>query len=74
VSGVASLDGKIGPIEEAVISVRDRGFLYADGVFETLRVYGGRPFACEAHLDRLARSAAILGIDLPVSKGRTPGS
>ena len=63
---IASVDGTILPLEEAVVPVTDRGFLYADGVFETLRVYGGRPFAREEHLSRLARSAGALRIALPV--------
>ncbi|MGO8992600.1 MAG: aminotransferase class IV [Polyangiaceae bacterium] len=66
-SRVASINGKIVPLESAVIPVLDRGFLYADGVFETLRVYGGHPFAREEHMARLERSAATLRITLPVS-------
>ncbi|MEK7821536.1 MAG: aminotransferase class IV, partial [Planctomycetota bacterium] len=50
--------------EEALVSVRDRGFLYGDGVFETLRSYNGRPFLIEDHLQRLASSAQALGIPL----------
>ncbi len=45
----------------------DRGALYGDGVYETLRAYGGRPFDLDAHLDRLARSCAVMGIDAPGS-------
>jgi len=59
------VDGRLVPADEATVSVRDRGFRYGDGVFETLRVYGGTPFAWAAHADRLANSAAALGIDLP---------
>ena len=58
---IASVNGKSGPLEDAVVSVLDRGFLYGDGVFETLRVYGGHPFEVEPHLARLARSAAVPG-------------
>jgi branched-chain amino acid aminotransferase len=47
---------------EARVSVFDRGFMYGDGVFETLRVYRGRPFQLDEHLDRLGRSAALLRI------------
>lgn len=50
--------------EEALVSVRDRGFLYGDGVFETLRSYNGRPFLIEDHLQRLASSAQALVIPL----------
>src|SRR5690349_1572586 len=62
-----SIDGVIVPPEEARVSVYDRGFLYGDGVFETLRTYRGAPFALESHLDRLDGSARTIGITLPVS-------
>jgi branched-chain amino acid aminotransferase len=69
VSRIASIDGVVMPLESATVSVLDRGFLYADGVFETLRVYGGRPFARDAHLRRLERSASALRILLPLTLG-----
>jgi branched-chain amino acid aminotransferase len=47
---------------EAVISVHDRGFRYGDGVFDTLRVYEGRPFLLERHVARLLNGARALGI------------
>jgi branched-chain amino acid aminotransferase len=68
-SRVASIDGKLSALEDAVVPVLDRGFLYADGVFETLRVYAGEPFELEEHLARLARSAAAVRIALPVPVG-----
>ena len=55
------VDGELVPAGEATVSVRDRGFMYGDGVFETLRVYGGEPFEWAAHRERLARSAETLG-------------
>ncbi len=66
-SRTVSIDGVIVPLEQAVISVFDRGFLYGDAVFETLRVYRGHPFARSEHLERLGRSCAALRIALPVS-------
>ncbi len=54
---LASLDGHIGPAEEARIPVTDDGLLRGDGAFEVMRLYGGRPFALRDHLDRLRRSA-----------------
>lgn len=51
------LNGRFIPYEEAVIPVEDRAFLLADGIYEVVRVYQGRPFQMEAHLRRLARSA-----------------
>lgn len=59
------IDGVSVAAPEARISVFDRGFLYGDSVFETLRVYGGRPFRLEAHLERLARSAEQIRMRLP---------
>ncbi len=53
--------------ETAVISVYDRGFLYGDAVFETIRTYHGVPFALDRHLSRLARSADRVAMELPVS-------
>ncbi len=46
-------------------SSEDRGFLLGDGLFETIRLYGGRPFRLEAHLARLERSAELVGIPFP---------
>lgn len=56
----ASVDGAIGPAEHARIGVQDDGLLRGDGAFEVIRLYGGRPFARADHLQRLARSAAVL--------------
>ncbi len=50
---------------EARVSVYDHGFLYGDGIFETLRVYGGRIFRLEAHLARLRASARKIALPLP---------
>jgi branched-chain amino acid aminotransferase len=56
-----------GLVDEADIGISpaDRGFTVGDGVFETLRTYGGRPFAVRRHLERLAASADALGLALP---------
>jgi branched-chain amino acid aminotransferase len=50
---------------DACISPFDHGLLTGDGVFETLRVYGGSPFAWSRHLDRLAHSASGMGLTVP---------
>jgi branched-chain amino acid aminotransferase len=60
------IDGRIVAPERAVVSVFDRGFLYGDSVFETLRTYRGALFALDEHLERLARSAERVLISLPV--------
>jgi branched-chain amino acid aminotransferase len=66
VTSLVLIDGRPSLPEAAKVSVFDRGFLYGDSVFEALRTYGGRPFALERHLQRLAQSAARVFIELPV--------
>ncbi|MBV0900847.1 aminotransferase class IV [Haloarcula salina] len=55
------VNGDLVPADEARVSVRDRGFMYGDAAFETLRAYGGDPFAWDAHRERLQRTAETLG-------------
>jgi branched-chain amino acid aminotransferase len=62
-----SIDGTIFDEHSAKISVFDRGFLYGDSVYEVMRTYGGRPYALSEHLERLQRSAELLGIALPLA-------
>jgi branched-chain amino acid aminotransferase len=52
---------------DAQISVFDRGFLYGDSVYETMRTSGGNPVEIGRHLDRLTRSAAGIGLEIPFS-------
>jgi len=59
--------------DEALISVFDHGFLYGDGIYETLRAYGGRIFMRERHLARLQRSAKLIGLEIPVPEKDWPG-
>ena len=61
---LASLDGQVGPAGEARISITDEGLLRGDGAFEVLRLYGGRPFALQDHLDRLRHSCEGLRLDV----------
>jgi aminodeoxychorismate lyase len=56
------LNGEFVPEEEATVSVFDRGVLYGDGVYETLRVYHGKPFLLDRHLGRLSHSLGSLHI------------
>ncbi|MDF1795058.1 MAG: aminotransferase class IV [Coxiellaceae bacterium] len=56
------LNGEFMPPEEAKVSVMDRGFLFADAVYEVVTVYNGRPFHLEQHLGRLAYSLQQAGI------------
>lgn len=61
------LDGKLVDQADAKISVYDHGLLYGDGVFEGIRVYSGRIFECEAHLDRLYKSARAIRLNIPLT-------
>ncbi len=61
---LACLDGAVMPAAEAVVPATDEGLLRGDGVFEVLRLYSGRPFALDEHLERLARSAANLRLPI----------
>ena len=65
---VVFIDGKLCPPAEQVISVFDRAFLYGDSVFETIRTYGGVAFALAQHMERLAKSAELVFIPLPLSQ------
>src|SRR3954462_460268 len=60
---LASLDGRIGPVDDVRIPVTDEGLLRGDGAFEVMRLYGGRPFALADHLDRLRRSCEGLRLE-----------
>lgn len=60
------LNGRLVAEDEARVSVFDRGFLYGDGVFESMRAVGGGVFRLDRHLQRLRRSAEGIGLDLPV--------
>ncbi len=59
------INGEFFPEEEARISVFDHGFLYGDGIFETLRAYSGRIFRREDHLHRLFESARKISLVIP---------
>jgi D-alanine transaminase len=64
---LANLNGQTLPLADVRISALDRGFLFGDAVYEVLRIYRGKPFLLNEHLDRLGRSLAAIrigGIDL----------
>jgi branched-chain amino acid aminotransferase len=60
------IDGRWLDRESATVSVFDHGLLYGDGVFEGIRVYGGRPFRLEEHLERLYDSARAIWLTIPM--------
>ncbi len=65
---IVYLDGQFQPIESASISVLDRGFLFGDGVYEVIPVYGKKPFRLQEHLQRLENSLAEVRITNPHSR------
>src|SRR6266478_1503384 len=67
------LDGQFVPEQEAVVSVFDRAFLYGDGLFETIRVFNGKPFRWQQHLERLLQGAEFLKIQPPFAPDSLTG-
>jgi branched-chain amino acid aminotransferase len=65
--GLVAIDGEIVPREAASVSVYDRGFVYGDSVFETMRTYGGVLFRLGDHMARLGRSLGVVGITPAIS-------
>ncbi len=63
---IAWLNGKFLPLEEATVSIEDRGFQFGDGVYEVIRVYGGSLFRLDEHLSRLAQSAQAISLPLTI--------
>jgi branched-chain amino acid aminotransferase len=61
------VNGRLQRAREARVSIFDRGLLYGDGIFETVRIYNGHPFLLKDHLRRLQRSARSIGLRLPHS-------
>jgi branched-chain amino acid aminotransferase len=69
-TSLASLDGEIMPVGEAMIPATDDGLVRGDGVFEVIRVYGGTPFAFDDHLARMERSATNLRLPIDLEAVR----
>jgi branched-chain amino acid aminotransferase len=62
-----NVNGQMFDQEHAVISVFDHGFLYGEGVYETLRTYQGRPFLFDRHMRRLRQSAGMINLEVPLT-------
>jgi branched-chain amino acid aminotransferase len=62
-----NVNGRLFDEARAVISVFDHGFLYGEGIYETLRTYNGQPFLFDRHMRRLRRSAGMLALPVPLS-------
>jgi branched-chain amino acid aminotransferase len=66
-AATVNVNGRVFDQEHAVISVFDHGFLYGEGVYETLRTYNGQPFLFDRHMRRLRRSADMLALGVPLT-------
>jgi branched-chain amino acid aminotransferase len=62
-----NVNGRVSDQEHAVISVFDHGFLYGEGIYETLRTYNGQPFLFDRHMRRLRNSAGMLALPVPLT-------
>jgi branched-chain amino acid aminotransferase len=66
-TAMVNVNGKITDQANAVVSVFDHGFLYGEGVYETLRTYSGQPFLFDRHMRRLRKSASMLSLSVPAA-------
>ena len=64
---MVNVNGRIADEAHAVISVFDHGFLFGEGIYETLRTYNGEPFLFDRHMRRLRRSASMIDLALPLT-------
>ncbi len=62
---IGFVNGRFMPLDEATVSVEDRGFQFGDGIYEVIRTYHGQLFQLDAHLARLERSAKAIELPLP---------
>ena len=65
---MANVNGVITPLEEARISILDRGFLYGDSVYEVFRTYSGVPLFCHEHFERMENSARLIAMTISQSR------
>src|SRR5262249_54444705 len=66
-AATVNVNGRIVDQEHAVVSVFDHGFLYGEGIYETLRTYNRQPFLFDRHMRRLRNSAGMLALAVPLS-------
>jgi D-alanine transaminase len=64
------INGKVMPMSEARVGIEDRGFQFADGVYEVIRLYDAKPFTLDRHLQRLVNSAKGIKLTVPTSLER----
>ena len=63
-SATVNVNGRITAEHEAVISVFDHGFLYGEGIYETMRTYNQRPFLFDRHMRRMRNSASMIALEM----------
>ncbi|HEX5070631.1 MAG TPA: aminotransferase class IV [Vicinamibacterales bacterium] len=68
-NATVSVNGRISDAAGAVVPVFDHGFLYGEGVYETLRTYRGEPFLFGRHMRRLRNSAGLMALPVPFDDG-----
>jgi branched-chain amino acid aminotransferase len=66
-NAVVFVNGRIASAQDATISIFDHGFLYGEGIYETLRTYDREPFLFDRHMHRMRHSAELLRLDVPFS-------
>ena len=66
-AATVNVNGRVSDQEHASISIFDHGFLYGEGVYETLRTYHGQPFLFDRHMRRLRNSAGMLALSIPLT-------
>jgi branched-subunit amino acid aminotransferase/4-amino-4-deoxychorismate lyase len=64
---MVNVNGRIFDEQYAAVSVFDHGFLYGEGIYETLRTYAGQPFLFDRHMRRLRASAGMLSLPVPLA-------
>ena len=67
-NGIANVNGIVSSIENARVSVMDRGFLYGDSIYEVLTTIKGTPLFFDEHWDRFNNSAKLINLDIKISK------
>ena len=67
------INGDVMPLADARVGIEDRGYQFADGVYEVIRLYEGRPFTLREHLERLEKSAAGIRMTLPLARDALAG-
>jgi D-alanine transaminase len=72
-ASIVYLNGQFLPLNQAKVSVMDRGFLFGDGVYEVIPVYGGRPLRLDEHMQRLTNSLAGIRMQPPLSNAEWSG-